>query len=53
MFTRAKVSPNGPDHDRRVKLDALGEIADDPVRCHEYLMKSSLLAMVREANATA
>ena len=36
---------------RRKKMDALGEIADDPVRCHEYLMKSSLIAMVREANA--
>ena len=38
---------------RRGKLDALGEIADDKVRCHEYLLKSSLIAMVREANATA
>lgn len=37
---------------RRKKLDALGAIANDPVQCHEYLMKSSLIAMVREANAT-
>ena len=29
---------------RRKKLDALGEIANDPVRCHDYLMKSSLIA---------
>ena len=38
---------------RRKRLDGLAEIADDPVRCHEYLLKSSLIAMVREANATA
>jgi len=37
---------------RRRKLDALGAIAADRTRCHEYLMKSSLIAMVREANAT-
>ena len=37
---------------RRRKLDALGAIAADRDRCHDYLMKSSLIAMVREANAT-
>ena len=37
---------------RRQKLDALGAIANDRKRCHEYLLKSSLIAMVREANAT-
>ena len=36
---------------RRKKLDALGAIAADRDRCHDYLMKSSLIAMVREANA--
>jgi 3-(3-hydroxy-phenyl)propionate hydroxylase len=38
---------------RRQKLDALGAIAADKERCHEYLLKSSLIAMVREANTTA
>ena len=38
--------------ERRKKLDALGAIAADKDRCHEYLLKSSLIAMVREANAT-
>ena len=36
---------------RRKKLDALGAIAEDRKACHEYLRKSSLLAMVREANS--
>ena len=36
---------------RRQKLDALGAIADDENTCHEYLLKSSLIAMVREANS--
>ena len=36
---------------RRKKLDALGAITDDKDTCHEYLMKSSLIAMVREANS--
>jgi 3-(3-hydroxy-phenyl)propionate hydroxylase len=36
---------------RRQKLDALGAITDDKDTCHEYLMKSSLIAMVREANS--
>ena len=36
---------------RRKKLDALGAIAEDRKACHEYLLKSSLLAMVREANS--
>jgi 3-(3-hydroxy-phenyl)propionate hydroxylase len=40
-------------NERRKKLDALGAIASDRERCHEYLLKSSLIAMVREANATA
>ncbi len=38
--------------ERRKKLDALGAIAADKERCHDYLLKSSLIAMVREANAT-
>jgi len=37
---------------RRKKLDALGAVAADRERCHDYLLKSSLIAMVREANAT-
>ncbi|NKB20671.1 MAG: FAD-binding monooxygenase [Alphaproteobacteria bacterium] len=36
---------------RRQKLDALGAITDDHDTCHEYLLKSSLIAMVREANS--
>jgi len=36
---------------RRKKLDALGAIAEDKNTCHEYLLKSSLIAMVREANS--
>ncbi|MBK17840.1 MAG: hypothetical protein CMM52_03245 [Rhodospirillaceae bacterium] len=36
---------------RRKKLDALGAIAEDREACHEYLLKSSLIAMVREANS--
>jgi len=36
---------------RRQKLDALSAIADNRDKCHEYLMKSSLIAMVREANS--
>tara|TARA_A100001037_G_scaffold254728_1_gene239961 strand:+ start:866 stop:2089 length:1224 start_codon:yes stop_codon:yes gene_type:complete len=36
---------------RRKKLDALGAIAEDENACHEYLLKSSLIAMVREANS--
>jgi 3-(3-hydroxy-phenyl)propionate hydroxylase len=38
--------------ERRKKLDSLGAIAADRERCHDYLLKSSLIAMVREANAT-
>jgi 3-(3-hydroxy-phenyl)propionate hydroxylase len=38
---------------RRGRLDALGAIAADRDRCHDYLMKSSLIAMVREADAMA
>lgn len=38
--------------ERRRKLDALAAIANDRQRCHEYLMNASLIAMVREADAT-
>ena len=36
---------------RRKRLDELAATVEDRERCHEYLLKSSLIAMVREANA--
>jgi 3-(3-hydroxy-phenyl)propionate hydroxylase len=38
---------------RRARLDALAAVASDAARCREYLLRSSLIAMVREANAAA
>jgi 3-(3-hydroxy-phenyl)propionate hydroxylase len=38
---------------RREKLDALAVIAEDKVKCHQYLMNSSLITMVREADKVA
>lgn len=38
---------------RRRRLDELARIAGDAKACHDYLLKASLIAMVREANATA
>jgi 3-(3-hydroxy-phenyl)propionate hydroxylase len=38
---------------RRRRLDELAATADDAARCRDYLLRSSLIAMVREANATA
>ncbi len=39
--------------ERRRRLDALARVAGDAKACHDYLLKSSLIAMVREANAVA
>ncbi len=39
--------------ERRRRLDALARVAGDPVACHDYLLKSSLIAMVREADGVA
>ena len=36
---------------RRERLDSLSAIADDSVSCYEYLLRSSLIAMVREAQS--
>jgi len=38
---------------RRARLDALAATAADAARCREYLLRASLIAMVREANAAA
>jgi 3-(3-hydroxy-phenyl)propionate hydroxylase len=38
---------------RRARLDALAAVASDAARCREYLLRSSLIAMVREANAAS
>lgn len=38
---------------RRRRLDALAAIATDRAKCHDYLLKASLIAMVREANSVA
>lgn len=39
--------------ERRRRLDALARVAGNREACHDYLLKSSLIAMVREANAVA
>ena len=36
--------------ERRRRLDGLARIAEDSKACHDYLLKSSLIAMVREAD---
>jgi len=36
---------------RRERLDTLSAIADDSVSCYEYLLRSSLITMVREAQS--
>ena len=38
---------------RRARLDALARVAGDPAQCRAYLLRASLIAMVREANAAA
>jgi len=37
--------------ERRRRLDALARVAGNREACHDYLLKSSLIAMVREANS--
>ena len=39
--------------ERRRRLDALARVAENREACHDYLLKSSLIAMVREANSVA
>jgi len=39
--------------ERRRRLDALARVAGNREACHDYLLKSSLIAMVREANSVA
>jgi len=39
--------------ERRRRLDALAAVAGDSDACHDYLLKSSLISMVREADSVA
>ena len=38
---------------RRTELEALQRIADDPRRCREYLLKTSMIAGLRQAESIA